>query len=198
MSEGVACRKIGPSACRPRRLTKATDVRRNARSDALSCSCPRTPELGETKEELMAFCTQCGATLADGVQFCVKCGARQQGHSSAPAIPAPTAASPAQSQGRSLIKILVLVLGIFTLMILLVVAGSVYVGYRVKRKAEQLSAEVKKQWEQAQSEKQPSAQSQPLGPTAAQTQGASQGEQVSSEQSCPALDAVQSQAFQAA
>jgi len=83
-------------------------------------------------------------------------------------------------------------------MILLVVAGSVYVGYRVKRKAEQLSAEVKKQWEQAQSEKQPSAQSQPLGPTAAQTQGASQGEQVSSEQSCPALDAVQSQAFQAA
>lgn len=147
-------------------------------------------------EHVMAFCTQCGANLTEGVQFCVQCGARQQAQSSAPAGPAP-----APPQSRSVVKILVFLLGLFALVILLVVAGSVYVGYRVKRKAEQLSAEVKKQLDQAQAtaEKQPSAQNQPLGRTAAgQTEARSQPEQASSEQFCPALDPAQSQAFQTA
>jgi len=147
----------------------------------------------------MAFCTQCGASLADGVQFCVKCGARQQAQSSAPASPASTGPSRAQPQSRSVVKILVFIVGMVAFVILLVVAGSVYVGYRVKRKAEQLSAEVKERIAQAQAETQPSAQNQPLGPRAgAPTPAGSQPEQGSSDQSCPALDAAQSQAFQEA
>ena len=149
----------------------------------------------------MAFCAQCGASLADGVQFCGQCGARQQAYSSAPGDPAPAGPAPAQPQSRSVVKILVLVLGIVALMILVGVAGSVYVGYRVKRKAEQLGAEVKEQLGQAQAaaEKQQSTQNQPLTPTAAaQSAAGSQPEQVASGQSCPALDAAQSQAFQAA
>src|SRR5215471_2916557 len=137
------------------------------------------------REELMAFCTQCGASLADGVQFCVKCGARQQVQSSAPASPASTGSSRAQPQSRSVVKILLFLVGMAAFVILLVVAGSVYVGYRVKRKAEQLSAEVKERIAQAQAETQPSPQNQPLGPTAgAQTAAGSQPEQGSSDQSC--------------
>ena len=114
------------------------------------------------------FCGQCGSPVGE-VQFCSKCGARLPGTVPAPAAvappspavqapvaPAPVAAAPVvpaavppamgapatqpASQGSSVIvKILVGFL-IFILLIVLAVMGScVYIGYRAKKKADEIS-----------------------------------------------------------
>lgn len=50
-----------------------------------------------TQKGTRMFCTECGATLKNGVQFCTECGAKTKGDAVPPAnAPAQTAAMPAQ------------------------------------------------------------------------------------------------------
>ena len=96
----------------------------------------------------MAFCRQCGSPVAD-VKFCSKCGAAVLGAPGAVAPPVPAIPSPAPpvyaapqsapAQGSSvLVKVLVAFL-VFILLVVLAVMGScVYIGYRAKKKADEI------------------------------------------------------------
>ena len=99
------------------------------------------------------FCGQCGSPAGD-VQFCGKCGARLPGTAAVPGVvPPPSPGAPPTvtppsvpppnqpaSQGSSVIvKVLVGFL-VFILLIVLAVMGScVYIGYRAKKKADEIS-----------------------------------------------------------
>jgi outer membrane protein OmpA-like peptidoglycan-associated protein len=101
----------------------------------------------------MPFCAQCGSALG-AVKFCSKCGARvpeapgagpmapapppaQPPRPLAPA-PNPLVAQPAAQGGNVLVKVLVGFL-VFILLIVLAVMGScVYIGYRAKKKADEI------------------------------------------------------------
>jgi len=102
----------------------------------------------------MPFCAQCGSAVG-AVQFCSKCGARVP--AAASTVPAPPPSSPAQPPrpltpapnppvvqpvaqggGNVLMKVLVGFL-VFILLIVLSVLGScVYIGYRAKKKADEI------------------------------------------------------------
>ena len=102
----------------------------------------------------MPFCAQCGSAVG-AVQFCSKCGARLP--AAAGTVPAPLPSSPtqpprpltpapnppvvqplAQGGGNVLMKVLVGFL-VFILLIVLSVMGScVYIGYRAKKKADEI------------------------------------------------------------
>ncbi len=99
----------------------------------------------------MAFCTNCGAEHDDGAAFCTSCGttlraahptaspepiASPAGAPSGPATPA-VAVAPAQGGGGGL-KILFGCLAVVLLLFLIVGAGTLYVGYRAKKKADQI------------------------------------------------------------
>ncbi|HYK49654.1 MAG TPA: zinc ribbon domain-containing protein, partial [Terriglobales bacterium] len=98
----------------------------------------------------MAFCRQCGSPVGD-VKFCSKCGAAVltvPGTTPvSPAAPPPAPIAPsvsalpqqAPSQGSSvLVKVLVAFL-VFVLLVILAVTGScVYIGYRAKKKADEI------------------------------------------------------------
>ena len=99
---------------------------------------------------MAGFCTKCGTALGDDVRFCLQCGtpaasppAAAQGP--APAAPAgvqaagPTpAAAPAKS-GSTALKIIVGLLAFFALVTLLGVGSCVYISYRVRKKAREIS-----------------------------------------------------------
>jgi outer membrane protein OmpA-like peptidoglycan-associated protein len=98
----------------------------------------------------MAFCRQCGSPVGD-VKFCSKCGAAVLGApGTAPLPPSPAITSqaaspasavpqPAPAQSSSvLVKVLVAFL-VFILLVVLAVMGScVYIGYRAKKKADEI------------------------------------------------------------
>ncbi len=101
----------------------------------------------------MPFCAQCGSAIG-AVKFCSKCGARvPEAAGTAPAPPAPSPAQPARpltpapnppvaqpvaQGGNVLMKVLVGFL-VFILLIVLAVMGScVYIGYRAKKKADEI------------------------------------------------------------
>jgi outer membrane protein OmpA-like peptidoglycan-associated protein len=97
----------------------------------------------------MPFCAQCGSQVG-AVKFCAKCGARLAeapgaapmpvAQTSLPAapVPNPPGAQPAAQGSGVLMKILVGFL-VFILLIVLAVMGScVYIGYRAKKKADEI------------------------------------------------------------
>jgi outer membrane protein OmpA-like peptidoglycan-associated protein len=102
----------------------------------------------------MPFCAQCGSPVG-AVKFCSKCGARvPEAPAEAPTPPAPPPAAqlprpstpapnpavvqPAAQGGNVLMKVLVGFL-VFILLIVLAVMGScVYIGYRAKKKADEI------------------------------------------------------------
>src|SRR5713101_1821872 len=95
----------------------------------------------------MAFCRQCGSPVGN-VKFCSKCGAAVlsvPGAAPVPLVLSPAAPSasvppqPAPAQGSSvLVKVLVAFL-VFVLLVILAVMGScVYIGYRAKKKADEI------------------------------------------------------------
>ena len=97
----------------------------------------------------MPFCAQCGSQVG-AVKFCAKCGARlpdppgaapmPAAQTSLPAapVPNPPVAQPAAQGSSVLMKILVGFL-VFILLIVLAVMGScVYIGYRAKKKADEI------------------------------------------------------------
>jgi len=102
----------------------------------------------------MPFCAQCGSAVG-AVQFCSKCGARLP--AAAGTVPAPLPSSPtqpprpltpaphlpvvqpiAQGGGNVLIKVLVGFLVFILLIVLSVMGSGVYIGYRAKKKADEI------------------------------------------------------------
>jgi zinc-ribbon domain len=114
------------------------------------------------------FCGSCGTALRDGAGFCPQCGKAVGGgaplsqapprsqapppYQPAPSQPAPYQPAPYQaapsstaagaSKGSStLLKVVLIVVGVFVVLGILAVAGIVYTGYRVKHAIEQKAAE---------------------------------------------------------
>lgn len=93
------------------------------------------------------FCASCGTPVEENLKFCPKCGA-QLGAPSAPAqAPAPTpaaappaapaaapAGAPAAKAGSPLLKIILIVVGLFAFVTVASIGACVYVGYRAKQK----------------------------------------------------------------
>jgi outer membrane protein OmpA-like peptidoglycan-associated protein len=98
---------------------------------------------------MASFCGQCGSPVGD-VKFCSKCGARlpdAPGTAPVPSaaqLPSPIASSPntaSQPTAHSssvLAKILWTLLGLFLLFILAALGSCVYIGYRAKKKADEI------------------------------------------------------------
>jgi uncharacterized membrane protein YvbJ len=86
----------------------------------------------------MAFCASCGSPLIAGVKFCGKCGTAV---SAQPAVQAPAGSPPAvTSQGsRTLARILWTILALFLLLLLAAMGSCIYIAYRAKKKAEEIT-----------------------------------------------------------
>ena len=87
------------------------------------------------------FCVQCGAPLTGA--FCGTCGANSAAAASAPAptvppVPTPGAAKPGASP---VLKIVLVVLGVFALLAVVAIGGIVYTGYKIKQKVETTAKE---------------------------------------------------------
>jgi hypothetical protein len=82
----------------------------------------------------MAFCNSCGVSLDPGTKFCNKCGAAV---SSAPAgaVSASTAGTPAPTQGggSGVLKVILIVVGVFVILGVLAVSTVAFIGWRVAR-----------------------------------------------------------------
>ena len=100
---------------------------------------------------MAAFCTNCGAPLAEGAGFCIKCGAPRAG-AAAPAprqayppqqpayAPPPQSYAPAPTQpvaaksSSGVLKIVLIVVGVFVALGAIGIFSAVYIAYRVKSK----------------------------------------------------------------
>lgn len=131
------------------------------------------------------FCSNCGTPAAtDDVKFCEQCGTAFPVLAASTRTPAgtPLTSAPAPTQSSNLFKIVAIVLGLIMLMTVVAIASFIYLGIRVKRKAEQIATEVKKEAAKERAE----ARDEP------------NNVEKSSAQSCPAVDPDQSQAFRTA
>ncbi len=77
----------------------------------------------------MAFCTSCGAQVADTARFCSKCGKPLANPASAASAPAPP-----RADGGAL-KVLLIIIAVVVGVVVISVAISGYVGYRAMRNA---------------------------------------------------------------
>jgi len=86
----------------------------------------------------MAFCASCGSPLIAGVKFCGKCGTAV---SAQPAVPAPAGSPPAvtSQSSRTLARILWTILALFLLFLLAAMGSCIYIAYRAKKKAEEIT-----------------------------------------------------------
>jgi len=91
------------------------------------------------------FCGRCGAPLSG--TFCGSCGApanqpgtpaQASSPASAPFSPAPP---PPAAGGSPILKIVLVVLGVFALIAMVAIGGIVYTGYKIKQKVEQTAKE---------------------------------------------------------
>ena len=80
----------------------------------------------------MPFCTSCGANVEASTAFCTKCGAAMAG---AAAAPAPGAPPP--KKGTSVVKIILMIVGVFFLLCVTVAGVLIYGAYRVAESVEQ-------------------------------------------------------------
>jgi hypothetical protein len=82
----------------------------------------------------MAFCNSCGVTLDPGTKFCNKCGAAVSATApGAVASPVAAAPGPAQGGGSGLLKIILIVVGVFVILGVLAVSTVAFIGWRVAR-----------------------------------------------------------------
>ncbi|MBI5280731.1 MAG: zinc ribbon domain-containing protein [Candidatus Solibacter usitatus] len=85
------------------------------------------------------FCPSCGKPLAPEAGFCAHCGSRLAAGAPAP----PQAVSPAPAaKGSGLGKILLIVVLVLGFLGVAVVGGVVYVGYKIKNKAESVAQDM--------------------------------------------------------
>jgi zinc ribbon protein len=82
----------------------------------------------------MAFCNSCGVSLDPGTKFCNKCGAAVSG-APAGAVAASAAGSPAPAQGggSGVLKVILIVVGVFVILGVLAVSTVAFIGWRVAR-----------------------------------------------------------------
>ncbi|MCI0354635.1 MAG: zinc ribbon domain-containing protein [Acidobacteria bacterium] len=86
----------------------------------------------------MPFCTSCGANVEASTAFCTKCGASMAGATAAPAAGAgPAAGATPPKQGSSVLKIILMIGGVFVLLGVIVVGVVIYGAYRVAESVEQ-------------------------------------------------------------
>jgi hypothetical protein len=89
----------------------------------------------------MAFCNSCGANVAPGIKFCNKCGAAvaapAAGAVATAPSPAPGAApvstAPTQGGSSGVLKVILIVVGIFVILGVLAVSTVAFIGWRVAR-----------------------------------------------------------------
>ena len=98
----------------------------------------------------MAFCTNCGSTMDANAHFCTACGKSVTPAGAAPAAAAPATAqapqayappaqtytpqaAPAQGGGSGVLKVILIVIGVFVLLGILSAAALMYTAYRVRR-----------------------------------------------------------------
>jgi outer membrane protein OmpA-like peptidoglycan-associated protein len=106
------------------------------------------------KTAAVKFCTSCGTAVAEGNVFCAKCGSRvgqPPVQNSIPSTPVPTppvstlpAPVPPKQSGSLLLKVVVGVVGLFFLVIVVFIGGCVYLGYRAKKKVDQVQQAYKR------------------------------------------------------
>ncbi len=94
---------------------------------------------------MAGFCTKCGTRLGDDIRFCLQCGTPVSAPSPAPAAPGSLqaagpgpGAAPAKS-GNTALKIIVAILAFFALVTVLGIGSCVYVGYRARKAAREIS-----------------------------------------------------------
>src|ERR1700722_20346803 len=81
----------------------------------------------------MAFCNSCGVSLEPGTKFCNKCGAAVSGVTPG-AVAAPVATpAPTQSGGSGVLKVILIVVGVFVILGVLAVSTVAFIGWRVAR-----------------------------------------------------------------
>ncbi len=95
----------------------------------------------------MAFCTNCGSSMDANAQFCAKCG-KSATAAGAPGVAAaapvqsypPSATSaqsytpvPASSGGGNVLKIVLVIVGVFVLIGILSIGGLIYTAHRIRR-----------------------------------------------------------------
>jgi hypothetical protein len=81
----------------------------------------------------MAFCNSCGVSLDPGTKFCNKCGAAVSGATPG-AVAAPAAGAAAPTQGSSgVLKVILIVVGVFVILGVLAVSTVAFIGWRVAR-----------------------------------------------------------------
>ncbi len=85
----------------------------------------------------MAFCNSCGADVAPGIKFCNKCGAAiaapAPGAIAAAPATAPVSTAPTQGGGSGVLKVILIVVGIFVILGVLAVSTVAFIGWRVAR-----------------------------------------------------------------
>lgn len=174
------------------------------------------------------FCTHCGSSVEGGKAFCSQCGAAQAAApgatagppasppppppaSKAATPPLPSPASPVSDPGSAhpkksgnlFLKVVIAILALLALFSVLVIGSCFYIGYRIKKKADQVQQAFKKEdvgkivgalgQDQTGSAPDLGKILGALGKGAAQ--GGSGTEETVQEQPCPAADASQSKAF---
>jgi len=82
----------------------------------------------------MAFCNSCGVSLDPGTKFCNKCGAAVSGATPG-AVAASATGSPAPTQGggSGVLKVILIVVGVFVILGVLAVSTVAFIGWRVAR-----------------------------------------------------------------
>lgn len=96
----------------------------------------------------MAFCTNCGSTMDTNAHFCPKCGksvsTASSGTAAAATAPAQSYTPPAQtytpgvatpsSGGGNVLKVVLIVVGVFVFLGILSVGGMIYAAHRIKER----------------------------------------------------------------
>jgi|SRR5208282_2413128 len=82
----------------------------------------------------MAFCNSCGVSLDPGIKFCNKCGAAVSAPAGgAVASPVASAPVPAQGGGSGVLKVILIVVGVFVILGVLAVSTVGFIAWRVAR-----------------------------------------------------------------
>lgn len=81
----------------------------------------------------MAFCNSCGNSLDPGIKFCNKCGAAVSAPAPGTVATSVPVAAPTQGGGSGVLKVILIVVGVFVILGVLAVSTVAFIGWRVAR-----------------------------------------------------------------